>query len=220
MQLPSTRGQQVRDHFYDASGTITTGGQPQLVLPEHRSRSFLYFQNLSAVDMYLEFGAARATATLTSGKITSFSVTNAGFGYTQPPIVRLIGGGNSNNPAFLAVGAPGYPSPGDPSDVIALNRYTDLSAQRPGEAHAVLTGAAVSSIVIDNPGSGYQLAPLVFLENTLRDPYGAAIPSATSGIWIPAGSGSLYMNGTTCPTDQMAVFCATTSSAFCCKFMS
>jgi hypothetical protein len=83
----------------------------------------------------------------------------------------------------------------------------------------LLTGNAVSSIVIDNPGSGYVVAPYVFIQNSELDPNGAAIPSATSGIMLAPGGGALTFNGTCCPTDASSVFSATTSAAYICRWM-
>lgn len=218
MLLVGAKGQQARDYLYDASAVIAAGGTPQLVLPEHKSRSYFYFQNLSAIDMYVEFGGARATCTISSGKLATFTITNAGFGYTYPPDVELLGGGNSGNSAFLGVGAPTSPPPGDPAYV--RPRTMDMSTQRVGKAHAVLTGAAVTSIAIEDPGSGYQIAPMVLLSNSLRDPFGAAIPGTTAGFYLPGAiSGSrIIFESTFCPTGPVSVFCATTSSAFVCKF--
>lgn len=217
MLLPGGAGQQIRHLLCDASGAIVTGGTPQLLLPEAKSRSYLFIQNLDAThDLYVEFGGARATATISGGVLTGFSITNAGFGYTVPPTVRLEGGGNSGNSAYRGVGMPGYPSPGDPAYVAA--RYADMTLQRPAMAHAVLTGGAVTSFQIEDPGKGYNAAPYVWLQNSDRDPFGAAIPSATSGIWLGSGGGNLYMNGPMVPTDAISIFGATTATPFCCKY--
>lgn len=222
MHIPGTAGQQERDVLYDASGTITAGGTAQIVLPEHKSRSFLLIQNLHAsAAMYVEFGGARATATLTGTAITSFTITNAGFNYTKPPIVLLLGGGNSGNSAYLGCGAPGYPSPGDPA--YAVPTVTDMSSQRPARATAVLgasgiAGSLISSITVNDGGAGFQVAPLVFLQNSLQDPFGVAIPSAGVGMLIPAGGSNIWVNGTFCPTDAVSIFCATSAAPFCIKY--
>jgi hypothetical protein len=102
---------------------------------------------------------------------------------------------------FLGGGLPDYPSPS--------NFAT---------AHAVLTGGAVSSIVIDNGGSSYLHAPFVFIFNSDLDPFGCAVPSATSGILLATGQQFVF-NGTCCPTDPIAVFGATTSQSFVARWM-
>jgi hypothetical protein len=72
-------------------------------------------------------------------------------------------------------------------------------------AHAVLTTGAVSSIVVDDGGTGYVVAPYVFIVNSDLDPNGCAIPAiGTAGVQLNSG-GSLFFNGTTCPTDSISV---------------
>lgn len=214
--MPGMRGQQVRDHLYDASGVIASGGTAQLLLPEAKSRSFLLIQNLdgSAV-LNVEFGGARATATITNGAVTGFTITNAGQGYTDAPTVELQGGGTGGNSSFLGVGLPGYPAPGDPG--YAWPRTTDMSAFKPAKVHATLSGGAVNAIVIEDPGAGYVIAPFVKITNSLLDPYGVAIASATSGILLPANGGNLFMDRAV-PTDQISIFSAGTPR-FVCKWM-
>lgn len=205
MQFPSTAKQVARHFLYDASGSITAGGTAQLVLPEHQSRLLLIFENTSDTNMYLEFGSARGTAVLTNGVVTSVSVTNGGFGFTYPPSIEFFGGGNDgwnvNNPTMLVPGQPGSMAP-----------------KNPASARAVLTGGVVTSVVIDDGGANYNQPPYVFFSNSINDPFGCASPSATVGIQILPG-GSLSFNGVACPTDPMAVFCATTGKTFVCKFM-
>jgi hypothetical protein len=202
-QLVGIRGQQTWDNLYDASGTITTGGTAQLVLAQSINRSYFHFVNISDTAMYLEFGGARATAALSGTGIASCSITNAGQGYTLVPSVEFFGGGNPVNSAFLGGNQAGYPAP-----------------SRVAKAHAVLSGATIGSIVIDDPGSGYKIAPQVFLRNNPNDIFGVATPSATSGTYIAANGGSIYFNGTSCTTDAVSVFCATTGKAFNCKWMA
>jgi hypothetical protein len=203
MKLVGSRGQIVRDFMYDASGTITTGGTAQLILPERKTTSLILLQNISDTAMYVEFGSARATATLTSGVVTSISVTNGGFGFTKPPIVQFLGGGAGNGGPSLGCGEPSYPSPANPA-----------------KGTAVLVAGAVSSITIDNGGSGYKIAPYVLITNSVDDPFGCATPSATSGYELTASGGPLQLNGTACTTDPIAIFCATTGKAFLAKWMS
>lgn len=204
MHLVGSRGQIVRDFTYDASGTITTGGTAQLILPEQPLRTSLFIQNISDTVMYLEIGGARAHATLTSGVVTAITVANAGFGYTVPPNVKFYGGGDvTKNPNYLCPGLSGNLCPGTLAS-----------------ASAVLNGTGVGSFVINNGGNYYVKAPYVFLQSSQQDPYGVATPSATSGALLQPNGGSLFFNGTTLTTDALAIVCATTGKAFTCKYMT
>lgn len=205
MQLVGSRGQIVRDFTYDASGTITAGGTPQLVVPEHAYRTSLFIQNISSSAMYIEIGGARATASLTGNVVTSVAITNGGFGYTLPPLVYFLGGGDrTRNPSYLCPGLPGNLSP----SATALGTST-------------LTGGVVTSVTISNGGNNYVKAPYVFLRSHENDPYGVASPfysSTVSGALLTANGGSLYFNGTVQTTDAFAIYCATTGAAFTCKY--
>lgn len=214
--LMTNVGSQVGRHFmYDASGTITSGGTAQLIVPEQRyGRSYFLFENISDTDMYLEIGFARATATLTSGVVSSIAVANAGFNYNTAPTVKFYGGGDPNNAAAFTPGIPGYPSP---------QGVVNSKPARPARAHCVMTGSAgnlsISSIVVDDGGAGYINAPYVFLENHLSDPMGCAVPSATSGILVKGALGASYTNnGVVCTTDPIAVYCASSSKAYTFKY--
>jgi hypothetical protein len=123
-------------------------------------------------------------------------------------LVKFYGGANWNRnqaPIYTLSGLPEYPAP-----------------SHPATAHCVMTGSApnmtISSISIDDPGAGYAYPPFVLLHNDELDPYGCSIPSTTNGILLAANGGSYTSNGTVCTTDQMALYCATTSAAFTCKF--
>lgn len=201
-------GQYVTTHLFDVSGTITSGGTPQLLLPIGLCRASIIVQNISDTSMYLSIGAPPVTCSLTSGAVSSISVGNAGFGYSMAPTVHFYGGANSNRnsqPTYTLSGLPDYPAPSNPAT-----------------AHCVMSGSApnmtISSIVIDSGGSGYAYPPFVFLRNRALDPYGCSIPSATNGILLAASGGSYTSNGSVCTTDQIAIFCATSSKAFTCKF--
>ncbi len=211
MQLPNTRGQQQRDFTYDASGTIAAGGTAQLIVPEHKSRSYFLFENTSDTDMYLEIGGPRATATISNGKVTSIAVANAGFGFTEVPLILFLGGGNTgwnmSNPTLNSPGQPTWPAPA-----------------KPAQAHCVMTGSApnksIASFVVDDGGSGYVNAPYVFISNSENDPFGCAVPSSGVGLLIKANGGSYTNNGIACTTDAISVYCATTSKSYTFKFMT
>lgn len=209
--LAQISGQMKQYPVFDLSGTITTGGTSQLIMPISYSRSSLIIQNISANNMWVEFGGARATATLSSGAVSSCTITNAGFNYTLAPTVVFFGGGNTgnnlNNSSFLGAGLPDYPSPSD----IATG-------------HCVMTGSgsnkSVASIFIDHYGTGYVTAPYVYLLNSPLDPFGSANPFAsgvTSGIQLLPG-GDVAYDGSVCTTDQVSIYSATTGSAFTAKF--
>jgi hypothetical protein len=143
------------------------------------------------------------TAVLTGGVVTSFTIQNAGFGYTRPPRFEAFGGGNGNS-SFLGVGQVGYPSPNVPV-----------------KARCVLTAGALTSLVIDNPGSGYVTPPYIALRNDPLDLMGCADPSigGGSGIFLGATQ-SYYVNGTACTTDQVAVYgSGSGAQAFTCIYM-
>ena len=212
MFIPGTRAQGDRSPLYDASGLTT--GAVQLIRPMVPSCSHFVIQNLSATNaMYVDFGSARATATVTNGTISAVTVTNGGFGFTYPPIVRFAGGGNTGNTKNLGLNQPGGDGPN-----------SSITAGRPAVAHAVLTGGIVTSIVIDDPGAGYTAkGAYVFLQNTTLDPYGCASPliSSTGGgsVLLTAAGGSYYVNGTVCSTDQVALYCSVASQPFTFKWM-
>ena len=215
MRLPGTGNQARNDYLYCQDVKITSGGTAQIVLPKSISRSFLFLQNLDVGPMTLEFGSARATCTITNGAVTSVTVTNAGFGYSQPPIVRFLGGGpgdtipqvpSGQGSPFIGGSQPNYPAPSNFA-----------------QAHCVMTGSApnlsVSSITIDNPGALYLRAPYVFLDNSPLDPYGAAVPSSTVGILLPSGSPAMIFNGTCCPTDAVSVWSPNTNASLVARWM-
>jgi len=193
--------QQVLTPVYRADGVVAAGGTPQLILPRAAPRSSLLIQNTSASDtIEIEFGCARATATISGGKVVSVSVTNGGFGFTYAPTVVFLGGGNMLNGRDLGLG---YPNQGAPSNVAT--------------AHCILTAGAVSSIVIDNPGSGYDCAPYVQLLNDPNDNYGCAAPSAVSGFKLAPGA-SLYQAYNVVTTDAVAVYGPTTGNSWFCQY--
>jgi hypothetical protein len=191
-----------RDRLYSADGTIATGGTPQLVLAQSQARSFLFLQNISSNALLFEIGSALAHATISSGVVTAITVDNAGFNFTKPPVIELVGGGSAGNSSYLGLNQPNGESP-----------------SHPAKAHCVLTGDAVSSIVVDDGGAGYVVAPFCLIYDSDLDPYGAALPSATSGILLLAQGDALVFNATCCPTDPVAVYGSTTGQPYVCRWM-
>lgn len=211
MQLVGARGQQVRDIMYSVSGT-TSGTAAMLVLPEQQNRSSFIFQNLSANPMFLEIGAGEATATLTSGVVTSVTVVNAGFNYTIAPQVYFFGGGNAGNPTYTGATDPTSIAPGT-----SFGNDGNIPTGMVATAHAVVSAGAITSIVVDYGGTGYTKAPWVLIANSPQDPNGCAVPSSTSGIYVAANSNYTF-NGTVCTTSPVAVYCATSGSRWQAKF--
>lgn len=210
MMLPNTAGQILRHNTYRLDGTITAGGTSQLVSPIPASRSSYLFHNASQYPMYLEFGSARATCTISNGQVNSVTITNGGFGFLLPPEISFQGGAPFSNQVggggLSGVGLPGYAAPSNWQN----------AGGRPAVAHCVLTSGVVTSIVIDDPGAGYAVAPFMAIRNAYGDGYGCADPdygSVNSGQII-GPNGSNYVNGTVCPTDQISVWCATTGAPF------
>ena len=159
--------------------------------------------------MFIEIGGARASASLTSGAVSSVSVTNAGFNYTLPPLVIFLGGG--------------YQNPTQITPIYSLTGLPDWSApSHPAKATCVMTGSpgalSIASISIDDPGAGYAYQPYVFLMNNPNDPFGCAVPSTGVGIELISAGGSYTSNGTICTTDQVGIYCASSGKAYTCKF--
>lgn len=211
MQVVGTAGQKNgAQYLFDASTSIVSASVSQLVLLKSSQRSTLFLQNLSSNAMYVEFGPARATCAISSGAVNAVSVANAGFGYSLPPKVIFFGGAylntNQITPTYSIAGLPDFASPGNTA-----------------QAHCVMGGSApnqtVSSIVIDNPGSGYAYPPFVYLLNDPNDPYGAAAPSTTSGVLLPANGATPYKaDASFCTTDQVSVYSSTSGGALVCKY--
>ena len=151
---------------------------------------------------------------MTSGTVSSVSIVNGGKGFTKPPVVRFAGGGYAGNTSYLGLNQPGGAGPD-----------SSVVKGRPAIAHAVLTGSVVTSIVVDDPGAGYAIAPYVFIFNSDLDPYGGADPfygsAISSGAFqLTAGGGGITFNGSSCPTDSIYIYGATTNAPFVCKWMT
>ena len=209
MKLLGSGGQQRRDSLFDASGTITTGGTAQLLLPQSKARSYLLIVNNSSGLLMVQIGILPAVATISGGKVaSSITVNDVGFGFNLPPIVEFLGGGNSNDPPSYGATAPDWPAPAAPASGIAIM------------AASAINGLKISSITLNNPGSGYLAAPYVQVRADRTDPTGVGLPSATAGIPLLSQGSNYYSNGTTCPTDAVAIWGATTGQAFTCKWMT
>lgn len=217
MYLPNTNSQSGLHRLFRGDGALTSSVTPLLVLPQALSRAVLLVQNISAANMWMETGCARATATITNGAVTSIAITNGGFGFTKPPIVEFAGGGGPvvANSAWNGVGLIGSAPPQG-----ANTQTSPASFLRPAVGAAVLTLGVVTSITILDPGQGYVNKPEIIMANDPLDPFGCADPSAGggSGQMLVASGGSYYNNGTACPSDAIALF-GTSGSKFYAGYM-
>lgn len=213
MRIVGSSYQGHRDFGYYADGVIGSTSAAQLILPEQPSRSSLFLQNTSSHVLWVGFGSARATATLTGAIVTAVAVTNAGFGFSRAPIVTFFGGGifpqqgqYPANTSYIGAGGPSFPAP-----------------NHPAQAHCVMTGSApnmtVASITVDDGGNGYVIAPYVLISNDILDPNGCFDPSASSGSGFQLAAGqSIYENESVVVTDAISAFCATLSATFACRY--
>lgn len=199
--------QQRQDFLYRADITMT--GSAQRVLGASASRSLLLLQNIGSHAMNVEIGAAAAHATLSSGTVSAITVDNVGLGYSMAPIVALLGGGSSNNPGL--------------SSYVGSTQPNTPAPQHPATAHAVMTGSApnmtISSITVDDPGSGYDIAPYVLIYNHPMDPNGVATVTSSTGLVLPANmTAPIRFDATGCPTEGVSVI-GTASDVLICRWM-
>ena len=152
---------------------------------------------------------AAATATLTNtGAIVAVAVTANGGGY-KAPVVAITGGGATTDATATAYGGvdvitvqnagTGYQFPTVDFDM------PDDPAGTQAQAHAMKdANGAITSIVIDNPGSGYATAPhVVIRDGTLLDPIanGGSGASAVTTIDVQAVAVDTFGAGyTSAPT--------------------
>lgn len=194
MHLQGTRNQQNIDDALDFSTTIT-GAAAQIVVPQQLTRSYLFFHNPGANPMTLDFGPATATAALTGSTIASVTGVNNGVGYLVIPQVTLLGG--------LRVGDL-VNNPGTVGGRIATVTVNALSS------------GAINGYTVNDPGTGYIVAPTVVLSNSAPNLGGGSrVPTALNGIVI-LSKGSFVMENTFCTTGAIAVI-GTAADPFICK---
>jgi hypothetical protein len=204
---------------YRADGTLGNTS-PKLILPQATSRSYLSIQNIGTTTMYMDHGGARATATLTAGVVTGFTILNGGFGYTLPPHVQLKGGGG---PTFVALAASGWDGRGQIDNWPVPNGVNTIATPpiffRPAQAIAVLTAGVITSFTIQDGGAGYVNPPEVLITNDQNDPFGCADPSKSSGSgFILYAGGGYFLNGTFCHTDAIALYASGGSASYAAEY--
>lgn len=192
------------DDLLDFSGTITTGGTAQLLIPQQNGRCVFYFENISSANLTLYIGPPPVTVALTNGVVSSVTVADNGLNWKVAPLVVLEGGiytGNRND------------RPGSPNTVSG-NNYAGKTATVTANA---LNSGALNGFTINDGGSGYLVAPTARLVNPWpQGGGGSGTPSATAGFLVVA-NGSLSFEHTFCPTSCITIFGGTTGQAFTCK---
>lgn len=193
MQPSGTRNQQNNDELLDFSAAIA-GAPAQILLPQHLTRSYVFIHNPGANPMTLDFGAATATAALTGSTIASVTGVNNGIGYLIVPQVTLLGG--------LRVGD--------------LVNNPGTVGGRIATVTAVIGSGAITSYVVNDPGTGYIVAPTVMLTNSAPNLGGGCrVPTALNGI-VVASKGSFVMENNFVTTGAIAVL-GTAADIVICK---
>jgi hypothetical protein len=128
-----------------------------------------------------------------SGSVTGATVTAPGTGYAQATTNVTPSAGNSTWQAVVggSLGAATITAPGanftiPPIVFVASPPAPGINAL----GHAVLTGGAVTGIVWDNPGAGYQTPPNVLLVPSPNDPALQTIQQAKATVVLATGAGA------------------------------
>lgn len=104
-------------------------------------------------------------------------VTNPGYGYTQPPGVRIIGGGGSGAKAVATIGDgivgvvtitnPGSGYVSNPSII-----FSGISSVSASATSVVSTSGTITSILLINAGLGYTDPPTITISNPPLNSFG------------------------------------------------
>lgn len=201
MAVPANlRGKTPLDDVFSMSTSIITGGTAQPILPQQPRRLWLAISNASAADtIWLGVGPARAAPTMAGGTVASIAVIFGSIGYSVAPQVR-IKGGIFNGDYETAPGSTG-PQPGQ------------TYPGRPAQATAAISGGVITGITVTDPGAGYLVAPMVYLENPWPQlGGGSTVPAANNGLPITAGQTYTFTGSLFVPGSAMAAVGATTGS--------
>ncbi len=138
--------------------------------------------------------SAIAVAVLSGGEVETFTITNAGYGYTTVPAVTVSNGSGASGEAIL--------SPTTVSDIQVTSTgsgysYANVTISGGGAsidatAIANIVGDAVASITIVDPGEGYTSTPLVTIDGDGDGAVGVAVlyPTSLAGVTVlTSGSG-------------------------------
>jgi hypothetical protein len=87
----------------DSSASFSFNGYIDEVLLYSRALSPSEIMTLASTNGACEPHAATATATVVNGFVVGINLTDGGCGYTNPPLVQIVGGGGSNATAVATV---------------------------------------------------------------------------------------------------------------------
>lgn len=116
---------------------------------------------------------ATATATVTSGQVTSVTVTNAGTGYTSPPTISFVGGGGHGAEATAILTSPKF--------AVTMTGFTiENGVAEPGDGVAGEGGG-----IRDNGDVSLILDDMVITDNSASsDGGGIAMANIFSTPWL------------------------------------
>jgi hypothetical protein len=166
--------------------------------------------------------SATANAALTTGIVNSVTLTNAGSGYNNAPTITFSGGGGTNAAAvaqlvtfktgtvsiFVTNGGSGYGQFGNLYVTITGGGGTGANAS------AIISGNAISQVIMNNPGTGYTSAPTVSISGgsgsgatakavASLDPI-VDVATFSGRVWVAQGR-TVYGSASTSPTDFTSV---------------
>jgi hypothetical protein len=113
--------------------------------PASQSVTVTLNQTAMTTGTYLPPHAATGTAIVTNGFMVAITITDAGFGYTNTPLIQLVGGGGSGAQAVA---------------VVSNGMVTAMTILNPGFGY---TGAPVVVIEPPIPNPVLSIAPMSFL---------------------------------------------------------
>jgi formylglycine-generating enzyme required for sulfatase activity len=115
---------------------------------------------------------ATATATVISGFVVAYTITDGGSGYTEPPVVTLVGGGGTGATAVA---------------LVANGVVTQINAVSPGSGYTSPPEVVISAPVVEPTVLALQMIPLVTIHGLPGDTN--QIETATSlgagAVWVP-----------------------------------